>query len=254
MTRLRTPPHSIRQQIQQLNQRAEGLEQQLLQAQRLATLGTMAMSVAHEFNNLLMTIINQADMALVRDDQDVMRTALKKTMACGEQASVMIRNMLGHARGGGDTVQVLEAAEVMESALGLLGRHPEKDGIQVELCFQSGLKLRAAKVDMAQVILNLIINACQAMKSSAGGKLTLRTRSCGKDAMLEVIDTGPGIAAQHLPQIFEPFFTTKTARDGGGTGLGLYLSRKLVEKYGGRMNLMTKAGQGTTFQVRLPLG
>lgn len=265
MTRLRTPPQNIRQHIQQLSQRAEALEQQLIQSQRLATLGTMAMSVAHEFNNLLMTIINQADMALLRDEPDVMRAALQKTMSCGEQASVMIRNMLGHARGGqgsgGDEVQTLRAAEVMQSALELLGRNPIKDGIHVELEFAEGLELRAGKVDMTQVVLNLIINACQAMKSVGGGTLTLRSRMCHGDVLLEVIDTGPGIAEHHLSHIFEPFFTTKGARNGGdagdtgstgGTGLGLYLSRKIVEKHGGRINLLTRQGEGTTFQIRMP--
>ncbi len=251
MTRLRTPPRTIRQQIQQLNEKAEGLEHQLLQSQRLATLGTMAMSMAHEFNNLLMTIINQADMALLREEPEAMRVALQKTMTCGEQAAVMIRNMLGHARGHSDQVEILDAAEAMEAALGLLGRHPEKDGIRLERQYEDGLMVRASRVDLAQVLLNLIINACQAMKPGSG-VLTLRTRVVSKEVVLEVADTGCGISADHMARIFEPFFTTKTARDGGGTGLGLYLSRKLVEKHGGRMTLLTEQDQGTTFQLWMP--
>ncbi|MBN2581569.1 MAG: sensor histidine kinase [Planctomycetes bacterium] len=252
MARLRTPPTSIAEKIDQLTARAEALENQLLQAQRLATLGTLSMGMAHEFNNLLMTIMNQADMALAGSNQEKMQTALQKTMACSEQASTMIRSMLGFARSTDNEVRCASAAELMREALALLGRDPKKDGIQVQLDLDESLAIEVAPLEMTQVLLNLIINARHAM-SCGGGFLTLRVYRDNEYVALEVSDTGHGIDSDTMDRLFEPFFTTRTEEaGGGGTGLGLWLSRKIARQYHGDVSVISSPGQGATFTVYVP--
>jgi len=252
MTRLRMPPSSITDKIDQLTARAEMLEQQLIQAQRLATLGTLSMGMAHEFNNLLMTIINQADMALVSDREEKMRQALEKMMSCGEQASTMIRSMLGFARSTDNVTRRVTAAELMSEAVSLLGRDLKKDGIKVVYEFDKSLQVDVAPTEMTQVLLNLIINARHAMIDSRG-TLHLRVYGDNSYVVLEVADTGVGIEAEHMERLFEPFFTTRQESSvGGGTGLGLWLARKITRNCSGDVSVVSQPGQGATFTVFLP--
>jgi signal transduction histidine kinase len=253
MTRLRTPPSNITDKIDQLTARAEMLEQQLIQAQRLATLGTLSMGMAHEFNNLLMTIINQADTALISDREEKMRQALEKTMTCGEQASTMIRSMLGFAKSTDTATRRVVAAELMTDAVSLLGRDLKKDGIKVECEFDESLQVDVAPTEMTQVLLNLIINARHAM-SDGGGTLHLRVYGDNSYVALEVADTGVGIDAEHMEMLFEPFFTARqeSSADVGGTGLGLWLVRTIARKFSGDVSVVSQPGQGATLTVYLP--
>ena len=256
MTSLRTPPANSRGQIDELEARAEALEQQLFQSQRLATLGTLSMSVAHEFNNLLMTIINQADLALAADKPEVYRRALEKTLGCGETASTLIRNMLGFARASGGERVRLQAAQIMDEAVALLGRDPVKDGITVERDFDESLEVEGSRVELTQVLLNLLINARQAM-GDGGGTLTLKVGRQKQGVALSVGDTGCGIRPEHMKQLFDPFFTTKKAGLDGfdgdaGTGLGLWLAQKVVEAHGGDIRVVSRPGDGATFTIYLP--
>ena len=256
MTRLRTPPANIRGQIDELESRADALERQLIQSQRLATLGTLSMSVAHEFNNLLMTIINQADSALAVDQTEVYRRALEKTMACGETASTLIRNMLGFARASGGERTRLRAVQIMNDAVALLGRDPAKDGLTVNRDFDESLETDGSRVELTQVLLNLLINARQAM-DEGGGTLTLKVWRQKQHVALSVGDTGCGIQPEHMRQLFDPFFTTKKAGlgrhdDDAGTGLGLWLAQKIVEAHGGDIRAVSQPGDGATFTIYLP--
>jgi signal transduction histidine kinase len=256
MTRLRTPPANIRGQIDELAARADALERQLIQSQRLATLGTLSMSVAHEFNNLLMTIINQADSALAVDRPEVYRRALEKTMACGETASTLIRNMLGFARASGGERARLRAAQIMNDAVALLGRDPAKNGLAVERNFDEALEVEGSRVELTQVLLNLLINARQAM-ADGGGTLSLKVGRQKQQVALSVSDTGCGIKPENMTKLFDPFFTTKKAGQDGydgddGTGLGLWLSQKIVEAHGGDIRAVSQPGEGATFTIYLP--
>jgi len=268
MTRLRLPPQSVRERIEESSARIESLESQLIEAQRLATLGTLSMSMAHEFNNLLMTIINQADTALEARGEESMRRALEKTLACGEKASTMIRNMLGFASSSAEGApQTVRATKLMEDALGLLVRDPAKDGIKVERDHDESLLVRVQPVELTQALLNLLINARQAM-TGKGGTLILGVRREDDYVALEVRDTGVGISPENMEKLFEPFFTTKqppcsnsivghaaagAAKPGaGGSGLGLYLSRKIARDHGGDVGVVSRPGQGATFTIYLP--
>lgn len=252
MTVLRTPPLSIREKIDQLSARAEFLEHQLIESQRLATLGTLSSIVAHEFNNVLMNIINQADTALATDREETMRRALEKTLACGEQASQIIGGMLGYARTTNDHEGRWSAAELVDEALELTARDPAKDGIRVERDYDDHIAVAGPKVRYLQVLLNLILNARQAMADS-GGTLTLRVYRHESYACFEVADTGPGIPPEHVEQLFDPFFTTKDSPGvSGGTGLGLYLSRHIAQEHCGDIAVESQPGQGARFTVYLP--
>jgi two-component system NtrC family sensor kinase len=253
MTLLRLPPQSIRDKIDQLSARAEALETQLVQSQRLATLGTLSMIMAHEVNNQLMTIMNRADVALGAEAGDMMHQALEKIVSSSEMASTMIRNMMGFAAATAKAPQRLEAHRLVEDTLNLMARPPAKDGIQIERRYDEGLHVEGPPVELTQIVLNLLINATQAM-AEGGGTLTLRVYAEGDYVAFDVADTGPGIPPDHLEKIFDPFFTTKPERGaaGGGTGLGLYISRKIARDQGGDIAVLSRPGDGATFTVYLP--
>jgi signal transduction histidine kinase len=253
MTRLRTPPRSLTEKIDQLSARAESLERQLIRSQRLATLGTLSVIMAHEVNNQLTSVMNHADLALGRDDQAAVQRSLQKILTSSEMSSKMIRNMMDFANGGTGEKERLDGARLVEDSLNLMARKPAKDGIAVECRADEGLHVVGSPVELMQVLLNLIMNAVQAMEGS-GGTLSLTVRRDDGFVAFDVADTGPGIAEETLASIFEPFFTTKKARDrqGGGTGLGLYISRSIARKFGGDIAVTSTAGQGTTFTLYLP--
>lgn len=253
MTRLRTPPRSLSERINQLADRADSLEKQLVQSQRLATLGTLSMTLVHELNNQLMAVINHADLALTSRQEEAMGRALEKILASSEMAASMIGNMLKFSRSGGSQAQAINGAQLVEGALGLMARKPAKDGIEVVRECDESIWVEGPPTELTQVLLNLVLNAVQAMDES-GGTLTLRVRRQDSFAAIEVCDTGPGIAAEHMGAIFEPFFTTKPATDrhGGGTGLGLYISREIARKCGGDLAVTSRPGEGATFTLFLP--
>jgi len=252
MTQLRTPPESIAQRIEQLSARAETLEEQLIRSQRLVTLGTLSMIMAHEVNNQLMTIINRAEVAKDCDADDGVRRALDRIVSSSQMASTMIKNIMGFAASRQNEPVRMNAAQLMEESLGLMARPPAKDGIEVRRDYDEALWVNVPPVGLMQVLLNLVINAGHAM-AGGGGTLTLKVRTQDDYVALEVADTGTGIAAEHMDRLFEPFFTTKDG-DGGseGTGLGLYISRKIVRDCGGDIAVLSRPGDGATFTVYLP--
>jgi signal transduction histidine kinase len=254
MTRLRIPPRSISERIQELTTRADSLEKQLMQSQRLATLGTLSMMLAHEINNQLMTVINRADLALSSGHDETMERALDKILASSEMSSSMIRNMMGFAQASESEVHHVSAGQMVEDTLNLMARKPEKDGIELRRDYDDTVCIEGAPVELMQVLLNLIMNAVQAMADHGGGMLTLRTYRDDDFAAIDISDTGPGIDSEALEQIFDPFFTTKkgSCGSGGGTGLGLYISRSLARRHGGDIAVTSSRGAGATFTVLLP--
>ena len=138
-----------------------------------------------------------------------------------------------------------------------MARDPQKDGLALRVQVQPGLSLEADAVQIEQVLLNLLINARHAMLGR-GGSLTVKASADGEtdELRIQVIDTGPGIPPALLPKIFQPFFTTKrTARKGEakGTGLGLAICKDIIDHHGGRIEVASEVGRGTTFSLHLPL-
>lgn len=235
------------------------LKEQLTESQRLATIGTIAAVIAHEFNNLLTPIVSYSQFALqnaesAAPDMELLRKALSKAFNGSSKAGRICASMLSLARGecvfGAIAVQKL-----VDEALMVMARDPQKDGIALRVQIQPGLTVTGDAVQLEQVLLNLLINARQAI-GNKGGSITIKaSQRPGEGVSIQVIDTGPGIPPRLLPKIFDPFFTTKgTARRGEsrGTGLGLAICKDIIEHHRGRIDVQSEVGKGTTFSILLP--
>jgi signal transduction histidine kinase len=234
---------------------ADQLRQQLLQAQKLSSVGALASSVAHEFNNILTTIINYARLALRNDDAAARTQALEKILKGSQRAATIINSMLGFARNTSTQREATDLVALVEEVLVLTDKDLSKHRIHIEKKYQGRPRACVVPAQIEQVLLNLIINARQAMPR--GGYLRLEVRDNPRTHMVElsVADTGVGIPPDRLRLIFEPFYTTKEpdANGHGGTGLGLSVCRQIVEQHQGRIRVESVVGKGSTFIIKLPI-
>jgi signal transduction histidine kinase len=234
---------------------AEQLRQQLLQAQRLSSVGALASSVAHEFNNILTTIINYAKLGLRAEGDDGARTqALEKILKGSQRAAVIINSMLGFARNNSSQRERTDIAALVEEVLILTEKDLSKHHIQVETKFHGRPTAPVVPGQIEQILLNLIINARQAMPRGGWLKIDVRENTRTQMVEIRVSDTGTGIPADQLRLIFEPFYTTKEPDEHGhgGTGLGLSVCRQIIEQHQGRIRVESAPGKGSTFTVKLP--
>jgi len=253
--------------LEQAERRLAELQEALQRSHRLVTLGTVASIIAHEFNNLLTPVVSYSQLALqagVENDPDLARKALERSEEGARRAAEIAESILGFARGEG-SAGTCELREVVEQALRCLAREPRKDGIELVLDVPGGLTAAMAPTALQQVLMNLVLNARRAMGRS-GGRLTVTAAAEGGRVILEVADTGPGIAAAERDAIFEPFVSGGGgAAEGGaagagagdaadgGTGLGLSICRTLVEEAGGTIVAAEPAeGEGARFRLDLP--
>ena len=256
-----SPEQSLPGSLEALQQQLDALREQLTESQRLATIGTIAAVIAHEFNNLLTPIVSYSQYALSSaqsdaPDMDLIRKALNKSFQSSTKAGKICGSMLGLARGesshGNLSVQTL-----VDEVLLVMARDPQKDGLALRIQVQPGLSAYGDPVQLEQVLLNLLINARHAMMGR-GGSLTVKAALLegGDELRIQVIDTGPGIPEKLLPKIFQPFFTTKgTAKRGEakGTGLGLAICKDIIDQHKGRIEVESIVGKGTTFSIFLPV-
>ncbi|HZK79656.1 MAG TPA: ATP-binding protein [Humisphaera sp.] len=250
---------SLDSHLETMEQQIQSLKEQLTESQRLATIGTIAAVIAHEFNNLLTPIVSYSQFALrnaesATPDMDLLRKALAKAFNGSSKAGRICASMLGLARGesvfGNVCIQNL-----VDETLAVMARDPQKDGITLRIQIEPQLMVIGDAVQLEQVLLNLLINARQALLGK-GGAITIKAQRLDDgETRLQVIDTGPGIPARLLSKIFQPFFTTKgTARRGEskGTGLGLAICKDIIEHHKGRIQVQSEVGKGTTFSIHLP--
>ena len=228
------------------------VEAQLRQAQRLEAIGQLAGGVAHDFNNVLMVILGKA--AQIADDPRVpadLRAAASDISGSGQRAASLTRQLLAFSRRQAIQTRVVDLNDTVRNTARMLKRVLGED-VAVHLALQPEPAVVTADPGMLdQVLLNLAVNARDAM--IGGGHLMLETSTMeGNPAYvcLRVSDTGSGIDPEHLPHIFEPFFTTKDV--GKGTGLGLATTYGIVQQHGGRIEVDSEPGRGTTFRVLLP--
>jgi signal transduction histidine kinase len=248
-------------QLAEAQEQLDLLHRQLTETQRLATIGTIAAVIAHEFNNLLTPIVSYSQYALTsaeseQPDMQLVRKALAKAFQSAEKAGKICASLLGLARGQ-PTLGPVRVQELIDQTVMAMARDPQKDGIALRVQVEAGLALQGDAVQLEQVLLNLLINARQAMLGR-GGALTIKAaRDEEADfARIQITDTGCGIPEKLMEKIFQPFFTTKgTVRSGElrGTGLGLAISKEIVERHGGRIDVASQTGRGTTFTLLLPL-
>lgn len=234
---------------------AEQLRQQLLQAQKLSSVGALASSVAHEFNNILTTIINYARLALRTTEDEGSRTqALEKILKGSQRAATIINSMLGFARNTSTQREMTDLVALVEEVLILAEKDLSKHRIHIEKKFHGRPKASVVPAQIEQVLLNLIINARQAMPRGGHLRIEVRPNPQARVVELRVSDTGVGIPPDRLRLIFEPFYTTKEpdASGHGGTGLGLSVCRQIIEQHQGRIRVESLVGKGSTFTLKLP--
>jgi signal transduction histidine kinase len=238
------------------NPEADQLRQQLLQAHRLSSVGALASSVAHEFNNILTTIINYAKLGLRSAGDEAARTqALEKILKGSQRAATIVNSMLGFARNSSSQREMIDLSGLVEEVLLLTDKDLSKHHVQVDTKFHTRPRVPVVAGQIEQILLNLIINARQAMPR--GGRLRIEVRENARTHMAEirVADTGVGIPIDQLRLIFEPFYTTKSPDETGhgGTGLGLSVCRQIIEQHHGRIRVESQVGKGSTFTVKLPM-
>jgi signal transduction histidine kinase len=232
------------------------LKQKLAHAQQHAALGELVGTTTHEFNNVLTTIINYAKIGLRHKDEATRDKALNRILSAGQRAARITGSVLAMARNRSNSIEPTDLASLVDESLVLLEREMNKYRIAVEREFEKVPPVLANGNQIQQVLLNLLINARQAMPS--GGRVILRLSCPPPHDMVDFVvrDTGCGIPADRLPRIFDPYFSTKSGPDAtgkGGTGLGLSSCRETIEAHRGRIRVESTPGKGTAFTIRLPV-
>ena len=227
------------------------LERQVQQTEKLVAVGLLAAGVAHEVNTPLTGISSYTQLLRQQmDPNDVRVEWLDKIEKQTVRGAKIVSNLLNFARAGGSDDTSLDLSKAVMDVLSLVDHQLEKARVRVVKEFLAGLpNVVGSENKIQQVLFNLILNARDAMPS--GGWLTLKTSVEGSWVVVEVSDTGEGIPEADLPRIFDPFFTTKEV--GQGTGLGLAVSYGIVQEHGGSIQASSARGQGSRFEVRLPI-
>lgn len=224
-------------------------KREIERANQLATVGELASGVAHEIKNPVVGIANGLDLVKREVSQHEKLAPIIEEMSRQlERIESAIRDLLAFARPGEPNIASVEAREVVERAVRLVQPAAERAGVEVRTDVGSeGAVLRADEELLRQALVNLLMNAVQA--TPAGGRVCLPLRLRGDHVRFRVVDTGKGIHAEDLDDVFKPFFTTRHS----GTGLGLPITREIVERHGGSISVESSLGEGTTFTVDLPL-
>ncbi len=242
-------PTDPQAQIDRLQAEIDRLRVQLAESHRLSMLGIAAGMIAHEFNNILTPVLGYAKAALARpDDAALVRKALQQSASAVERASSIAEAVLSIAKGGGAAPEDCEIEACISAAVQSLGRDLRQDGIALSIEASEGMRAAISATALEQVLLNLLLNAREAM-TPGGGRLDIRVGGCSTwntHATIEVSDTGKGIPLQLKDHAFEPFVSDR------GTGLGLAVCRALVEAVGGSIRAESREGGGTTMVVELP--
>jgi two-component system NtrC family sensor kinase len=227
------------------------LHAQLRHADRLSTIGMLAAGVAHELNEPLGNILGFAQ--LVKKTPRIPVSAkhdIEKIEKASLQAREIIQKLLVFARQRPPKKNLINLNQVVQDSFHFFETQCAKEGVELVRALSPNLpEIIADPSQLNQVLVNLVVNALQSM--SGGGKITVRTWSSNHHVYLSVEDTGPGISKENLEKIFVPFFTTKDI--GHGTGLGLPVVHGIVTSHGGSINVDSKIGYGTRFEIRLPI-
>jgi two-component system NtrC family sensor kinase len=236
-------------------------QRQVLHMEKMASLGKLAATVAHELNNPLSGVLTYArlvrreltDQPLAAELRDELSRYLglieRECSRCGS----IVQSLLLFARRSGAELAPTDLNEVVERSLMLVRHHLEISGIRLNCERLSGdSTILADAGQLQQALVALLVNAVEAMQGNRGedAKLSVRLKGTDQEVQIEVADTGVGIPPEVLPQIFEPFYSTKEVEN--GVGLGLSVVYGIVDRHGGRIDVQSQVGQGTVFRVRLP--
>lgn len=224
-------------------------QKQLLQSEKLATIGQMAAGIAHELNTPLTYIMGNLELLQIQPLSEPQREMLRSVARGSERLKQLAQSLLAFSRPSPEELVPLAPNEVVERSLELCHYQIMKGGVRLERDLAQGLpRVRGVSNQLEMALINLVVNAIHAM--NGGGVLRVATALRGEQVEISVSDTGSGIPEDIQPTIFEPFFSTKP--EGQGTGLGLSTVLMVVELHEGRVDFTSKMGAGTTFRIQLP--
>jgi signal transduction histidine kinase/ActR/RegA family two-component response regulator len=225
----------------------------LLASEKRALMGQIVAGIAHELNNPLTVVLGNTQLMLMREHNEANISGLKKVGESAQRAAKIVKNLLTFARQEKPERKSTDLNKIIKKTLDLHGYELKVCNIEVRLDLQPSLPYTMADPhQLQQVFLNLMVNAEQAMIEARGkGVLGISTRADQQQITVTFSDDGPGIKTENLQRIFEPFFTTKEV--GKGTGLGLSISQGIIEEHGGKIQVDTTIGRGTTFAIVLPI-
>jgi two-component system cell cycle sensor histidine kinase/response regulator CckA len=232
------------------------LKFQLDQMQALANIGVVTCMIAHEINNLLTPLANYAALAMQHpSDAGLTKKALEKTVKNCQRASSVMTSMLAVANGKSQEKIEFSVRDIVDEIFTCLCRDFSKDRIRVKIDIGEDVRVFGIPIQIQQVLMNLIINARDAMLG-CGGLLAISAQRQDDCVLIEVSDTGSGIGSEEMEQIFEPFFSTKKdppgSKKSSGFGLGLAFCKKVIEGHNGSIKAESEAGRGCTFRISLP--
>lgn len=231
-------------------------QEELIRSSKLAALGTFAAGIAHEFNNLLTAVIGFAQLGLTTDDVAEKDEALEVAMRSCQRGQSITSGLLTFARRRDPKREICQLGNVVQDTIALVQREFAKVNVIIEHQIEPIPYTVCDSGQIAQVLMNLLTNARDAMADKNGGTIRVKLSEQAQMIELRVSDTGHGISPELLSQIFQPFMTTKGALGGGktsGTGLGLAISHGIIESHGGTIEVQSAPGSGTTMIVRLPI-
>ena len=242
--------------LQAKSDELRAVSQQLWHAAKLASMGELAASIAHELNNPLATVSLRIESLLAQaPEDDPRRHAFTVIAQEVDRMGTLVANLLQFSRLGQLQISSMDVCEELDKTLALIEYHLRNHQITVVRQFAPGVPLlHADRQQLRQVFLNLLMNASDAMPQ--GGTLTLGVATgllepARPAVVIAFMDTGVGIAPEDMPKVLEPFFTTKP--EGQGTGLGLSICQRIVQEHHGTIELSSTVGQGTTIRLTLPM-
>ena len=250
------PPHTEDHghRVALLEAQVASLQNELRCAQRRAAVGTMTAMVAHEFNNILTPIINYAQLA--KNNPKMVPKAIDHASQGGLRATEICKAILGITRDEDHGPAEENLVGMIREIVSAMGREPEKDGIQLSLDIADDFTVTTRRLDLQQVLMNLLINARTAVLAKPAPRtIDVAARRDGGQVVLTIADNGVGIDPAIIQKVFRPFFTTKGEGYNGqaqGHGLGLALCREIMDMLAGDILVESTVGAGTTFTLHLP--
>ncbi|HEY3380346.1 MAG TPA: ATP-binding protein [Vicinamibacterales bacterium] len=246
---------NLERQVEDRTAALKAAQVQLFQSEKMSSLGKLAASVAHEINNPLAGILTYAKLLIRMHEEGELTEKVRESCVRNlrlvqretERCTVIVRNLLDFARQRLPSLKDIDVSAVAEEALSLLTHRLLMQNVTLEKHLPPMPLVKGDFGQLRQSIVNIALNACEAM--SQGGTLRVEARAGEKMVELAISDTGPGIAPEHLSHILDPFFTTKEK----GTGLGLSVVYGIIEKHGGKLDVKSQVGQGTTVLIQLPI-
>ncbi|MBU1277389.1 MAG: two-component sensor histidine kinase [Proteobacteria bacterium] len=245
--------------IAEADEQKEAMNEKMIEAGRLASIGELAAGIAHEINNPVAIMVEEAgwiedlmsdEGPLSEETLSEIQRAVQQIQEQGDRCKQITHKLLSFARKTDPTVKPVDLNGLVDEVLGLVSQKSRYAGVKLETSLDGQLpRVAASPSELQQVLLNLVNNAVDAINSE-GGTVTVTTSHENDTAKLSVSDTGIGIADANLARIFDPFYTTKPV--GQGTGLGLSICYGIINKLGGEIKVASAKGKGSTFTVILP--